>query len=503
MAYFRVLVGVIETAIFGAAIWPLARILADHGFRQKLRVFPAVAVLIVGSLTGYVILLILLGRYFSAALSPIALMIGGALIYGWRRARPDYGRARGLPPGSLALAPIGPWNDYLFYQKQAERYGPVFKMSHFTAPMVCVVGLKSAIDLLRERDEDLTVPPLPFNRFIPGGFLRYMDASAHQRYAAIFRATFTRAVIEENEPHVVAVVSRAFFEMAKACASSPDRGIRPESRVRSALFVVFARLFFGLPPDGERMRRMQTLYDVIDYRNAWRTPGHRVSRALDELLTIVKSSGEHASGCFLAEALRAEPSVLRDRTFVLNMLYMLLTGWGDVSGLLVWVIKKLSDHPEWAERLRQEFVSPNPDTGGADGLASRIVRETLRLEQSEYLMRKTKREIRIGDYVIPRGWHLRVCVRESHRSEDAFADAAAFNPDRFLSEGSPRASYSPFGASRIACMGEHLTLAVGRVFLKELVREFNWNVTRDGPREYGSFHWKPNSRFSITLWPRE
>jgi cytochrome P450 len=37
-------------------------------------------------------------------------------------------------------------------------------------------------------------------------------------------------------------------------------------------------------------------------------------------------------------------------------------------------------------------------------LARRIVRETLRLEQSEYLMRQARRTIHWRGFVIPRGW---------------------------------------------------------------------------------------------------
>lgn len=88
---------------------------------------------------------------------------------GWR-ARPGYGRSRGLPPGSLALAPLDPWRDHLFYLKQAARYGPIFKMSNFIQPMVCVVGFKPALELLRTYDQFLGFQPLPFNRFIPRGF---------------------------------------------------------------------------------------------------------------------------------------------------------------------------------------------------------------------------------------------------------------------------------------------------------------------------------------------
>ena len=318
MDYVRVLERVAELAIFGAAIWPLLRICANRGFRQKLHAFPWVALVIVSALSAYFLTVVFVWRYVPGILPIAAFLVCGAMVYAWWRARPGYGAARGLPPGSLALAPIAPWKDYLFYQKQAERYGPVFKMSHFAAPMVCIVGLKQAKKVLHTYDEDLSVPPVPATRFIPRGLLRCMDAEVHQEYAAIFHATFTRTVIEECEPYTAQAVRHGLSTMAKACVKNPAFGAHPEEHIRGILFVVFMRMFFCLTPETHHFERMRALYQVIDYRNSWRTPNFRVVRALDELVAIVVEIGEKASGCFLAEALRVEATVLRDRTFVLN-----------------------------------------------------------------------------------------------------------------------------------------------------------------------------------------
>ena len=64
--------------------------------------------------------------------------------------------------------------------------------------------------------------------------------------------------------------------------------------------------------------------------------------------------------------------------------------------------------------------------------STRIVMETLRLEQSEYLYRETTRDIEHKGVVIPRGWLVRLCVRESHQDPAIFANPDVFDPDRFL-----------------------------------------------------------------------
>jgi hypothetical protein len=47
-----------------------------------------------------------------------------ASIAAWWHARPGYGSARGLPPGSLALAQLGMVQDDRFLLREAERHGP-------------------------------------------------------------------------------------------------------------------------------------------------------------------------------------------------------------------------------------------------------------------------------------------------------------------------------------------------------------------------------------------
>src|SRR6185295_14952638 len=152
-------------------------------------------------------------------LACLALVVLLAILW---RARPGYGRTRSLPPGSLALAPLGPWVDHLDYQKRAERYGTVFKMSRFVEPMVCIVGLDTARSLLRNHDDDLIVPPLPFTRLIPRGFLRYMDSADHRPYAALFRTAFVASVVHDREAAIAQIFRRELRQLAEDSTARDD-----------------------------------------------------------------------------------------------------------------------------------------------------------------------------------------------------------------------------------------------------------------------------------------
>jgi cytochrome P450 len=233
---------------------------------------------------------------------------------------------------------------------------------------------------------------------------------------------------------------------------------------------------------------------MIHYSRAWKTSPRTVKQNLRQIEALARTTRSVGRGCsFLSELSRGEPTSNHDHQILRNLIYVLLTASSDVTGLMHWMMKMVCDHPEWIQRLR--------DDREPGELAQRIVRETLRLEQSEYLMRQARRTIHWRDFVIPRGWLVRVCVRESHHSGEVFEDPERFDPDRFLGERAPaRSQYSPLGISRI-CLGEQLTLTSGRVFLTTLVNHFELTPTDDGPCEYGGFHWQPSSKFRIRLSP--
>ena len=141
-----------EVFILVIALLPVVRVCCSRAFLLKLRAFPKIGVQLFVFFAVYAAIVTAAALYSPWALRILAGIALLAIALDRWRARPSYGRARGLPPGSLAIAPIGPWVDQADYLKRAARYGPVFKMNNFLQPMVCVVGLKSGAELLRSHD---------------------------------------------------------------------------------------------------------------------------------------------------------------------------------------------------------------------------------------------------------------------------------------------------------------------------------------------------------------
>ena len=460
-----------------------ARTLLSRGMRRKLLAFPRIASTLLAAAAGVALGIALASRSALAwrLLAAASLMLLAAEAW---RARDSFGRARRLPPGSLALAPLGPWVDPGFYFAQTERHGPVFKMSHLVSPQVCIADLGLGRELLRRYDAALAVPPLPFDRLVPGGFIRYMDPEPHRARSATLRTAISKDVVAACEPAVQALMREALADLARQSGQ-----LHPRTRLDTMVFHGAGHLFFGFAPGSEALARFERAMQVLDYRRALRVPPFRVRRALNEAMALLAETQPRG---FLGALARADPVAAREPAVVANLLYVFNTSWPDIAGLMSWITKWLASHPEWLARLR---TADDPVA-----MAERIVRETLRLSQSEYLVRRAREPLEVGGFVIPRGWLVRVCVREIHRRADVFSEATRFLPDRFLIPPGPQA-YAPFGASHISCLGENVTLMFGRLLALELARGYEIAVAGDGPLELGPFHWQPSSRFRVRLTP--
>jgi cytochrome P450 len=266
-------------------------------------------------------------------------------------------------------------------------------------------------------------------------------------------------------------------------------------------------LFFGIEPGTPEFDRLKALYLTIDFRNREGASDDEIRAAITHIEQLLReqTSGETPSADAPRSILEAMSvngrTPLDDRTVSGNLIYLMHFSWGDVSGLLQWIFRMLTEHDEWTERLRAARASNGSTESEEMSLSTRVVMETLRLEQMEHLYRVANKTITDRDVVIPDGWLVRVCVRESHRDPTVFENPEKFDPDRFLRRSFQRREYAPFGAGgRRACLGEGLSRHVGSIFAEELARGYRWRTVSDGAYEYGIWrHWRPSSDWRVTL----
>lgn len=497
-----------EAVFLALCAWPAAGLLRGAAFR---RVFPRVRAMLAAILLAWCLTLVVLAWYVPVLLHPLALT-GGLLAAGaaWR-ARPDFGRARGLPPGSLSLrASVEGLADREFYLKQAARHGAIFKTAQFHHRVVCVVGLARGHDLLRQHARILGPSTQPFTRQIAGGFLRYMDDEAHAVYGLLFRRALSESVVAASRPAVAAIARSELRQAAIDARGAATGGVCPAPYLRRIVHGAFVQVLFGLQPGSRAFDEFARYYRGLAAAPLSRRLGSSARASLDELRRFLDAHraawltepGRAVPVCALSELGRLDAR-MPDATCIDNLLFIQKISASNVEGLLAWILAMLGPRAEWRARLRQGLESPGSGST-APCLADRVVMETLRLAQSEYLYRRLAQDAEFGGFLLPKGWLVRVCVWESHRSADVFADPERFDPDRFLSRDYGRSEYSPFGATQHACNGVALTYLIARALIEELSRGYDWAVTghEDLARDFRHWsHWRPGPRLRLHLEP--
>lgn len=500
----------LEIGVLLVAMWPFAAAGANPSFW---RAFPRTATVLAGLVLFCLVAVAGLLVYQPLWLRPLGVIAACAIAVALWQGRSTSGLSRGLPPGSLSLTPFGYLCSPFFIQQQADRHGRTFKMNQFGRgagpnprlrlwqPVVCILGMDRAQKILREHDAKLLPTVAPFNRFIPKGYLRYMPRQDHAHYRKIFQEAIKPAVIDANLP----VIEQHLRSHLPALAIDlNERGLAPEETLKELAFAWFMLLFFGIPPDDARLQSLRHWYAMSSVSNSNDT---QVQEALEELgafllqhsqIYLAPNPGERKPvPSFLGEMVLANREALHDISLMRNLIYIAQASWIDFSGLLGWLFKTCCEEPAWAAQLRQEAVSR--EHPGATPLSLRFLQEVLRLHQSEYLYRTALTEISFDGFTIPEGWLLRFCTRENHRDPAVFDQPHAFNPDRFLDPAPTGKEYAPFGASRIACLGIHLTRQLATCFLLALTENYDCSVVRDGPPEFRYWHWKPSSRFRARM----
>lgn len=184
-----------------------------------------------------------------------------------------------------------------------------------------------------------------------------------------------------------------------------------------------------------------------------------------------------------------------DETFLGNIIYMHEPSHFDVFSLWRWIIFYLGGSPEVSAQFR------SLESDGRRELASAIVQETLRLNQSELLLRTTTKDIEFLGYCIPQGTSLRLCLWEGHKSADNFPDPFDFYPARFMKNQPPIDQFAPFGMDRHRCIGIDIAMVTSTIFVEQLINRFDVTIVTEKPAYRGAYHWEPDPTMQLRLTP--
>jgi cytochrome P450 len=506
------IITIIAAVVGFVTLIPAALVARRTPVRRELRAQP-----VLGAVAGVGLLAVLAVAWITrdtvaAALPFVAVLLVALVAFTWWRGRVTYGASRGLPPGSLGFGvSLDAIEHQAFYAQAAARHGPIFKMAQFHRPVVCIVELKTGLDVLEGQRARLHQPTLPFGRLSPGNYIEFMNDARHARYREILRTALSGRVIAAARPGI----EDAMRVQLGACAREAGAaGVDPRPWLERLAFASLVRTMFGIPPTDPRIDQLRALFDQLGSTRAFveQRPEERVP-TFEQLVALVRGMGRDllaAEGLspatsVLSEALRADARHLDDDTLLGNLVLIVHVTRSNIRGLLSWVLKELLDHPEVIRSLRDaESTGVGPER--LEAVATQVVNETLRMHQSEYLYREVADEVEVGTYRIPKGWLLRVCVRECHDNPAVFPEPQEFRIQRFAGRAYDRTEYCPFSDGTHSCFGAGLALMIARCLVTVLALESDGRIVADGPTERDGnrhwSHWRPNARLRISLAAR-
>ncbi len=400
---------------------------------------------------------------------------------------------RDLPPGSMSFAEgLRGLSDRSFYVDGFRRNGPIFKTTQFGAPIICVGGMERICHLMRSHAEQLGPSPLAITQSILGNFLRYMDNDTHDRYGGLFRRAMAGPASPGAGEHLRVRCREALDAMVSGGLVSPSSGLRRYTRESLDL------LLFGFTGRDDRSLRFGRLADRfydISLGQALARSDRRLLEEMESLLVEHLNAGDRggASPESVIARLRSLDGGMPDRVCLDNLVLMHKIATNNVSSLLQWLLFHWGTQPAVVAAIR---ALPGAERGrGLEAFLS----ETLRLSQSEYLYRRVTRDFRFEGFVFPRGWMVRACIWESHRTTDALVDPAEFRL-RLEPGAYGRDHFSPFGMGRHACNGVDISHTIAIELLSQLANNLDVVISQGEPfqrRMRHWSHWQPNRAMKV------
>lgn len=188
-----------------------------------------------------------------------------------------------------------------------------------------------------------------------------------------------------------------------------------------------------------------------------------------------------------------------------NCSVIFAAGHDTTAGALTWWIGLMTQHPDYAEKARQEIqevVSDKPQTPEALTRLTWLtatIKESLRLCPPVVTMflRRAVRDVQIGEWRIPKGGAVHVPIWHIHHDARWFPEPEKFEPQRFMPGAPeiPRGAYIPFGTGPRVCIGQHFAMIEMTLIAAILLREFNF--------EFLPVKSLPKPRIEMLLKPEE
>jgi len=155
---------------------------------------------------------------------------------------------------------------------------------------------------------------------------------------------------------------------------------------------------------------------------------------------------------------------LDDRMIAIFQSFLLLAGYETTATTLSWIVERLVRHPEVMARLDETLAE------GDDDYLDAVITESMRVRPAlQVTVRSVEKDCVINGLSLPAGAIIMLYINAIHKRPDLYADADAFDPDRFVGAKPISSQWLPFGGGAHRCLGAQFSMVEARVLLKTIL----------------------------------
>ena len=371
----------------------------------------------------------------------------------------------------------------------ARRYGPAFTLRLPIFGEAVVVSDPALIKDLFTTNTNLIARAGVLGEMFGPGSTFSLDGTEHRerrkllvppfhgkrmaRYEGIIEEEVLREVASwpegrefETMPSMMRITLNAILRTvfgAEGAALDELRDLLPDMVLHASRFAVLPpvlRRDFGRWSPGGKLIANRERYDDI------------VRRLIADIRCDPKFDERNDVLTLMLQARYDDGSPISDGHVADELLTLLAAGHETTATTLAWTVERLRRHPRLLARLTAEVDA------GESGLVQATIWEVQRARPViNGTARMTKTRIRLGEWVIPERHAVLASISLAHASENSFADAKAFNPDRFMDNPPDNYAWIPYGGGVRRCIGAAFANMEMNVTLRTLLREFEFGTT--------------------------
>ena len=411
--------------------------------------------------------------------------------------------ARGPRP-FLSLSPLLGMrkNPLLFMEELHREYGDLIQYHALGREIFILLHPEMTQDMLINRSRNHHQGRvMQRSRKVLGNGLLTSEDSFHLRQRRLIQPAFHRqrvfgygrAMVDYAERHQQGWRSGEVFDMHQEMMRLTlaivgktlfDTDVERDSQEIGRALHTFMYLFkFAVLPLSEyleklpippvlRLRKARAQIDRVIYR--FIEERRRSGEDRGDLLSMLLAAEDTEAG---SQGDRMDNDQVRDECVTL-----ILAGHETTANALTWTFFLLAQHPEIAERLKDELDrvlgdrTPQPEDYPNLKYAEMVLSESMRLYPPAWgIARTVIHPYEAFGTVFPKNAIVLTSQWITHRDSRWYADPLTFDPQRWTPEARatrPKFSYFPFGAGPRQCIGESFAWMEGVLLLASIAR--NW-----------------------------